>query len=239
MVKPRSMRLRHNFSPIPAKGIGYNDCPRGWIGPGMDRLGRKVRAVKSFIVFSFLLLGVVFYEVSGGADFEPETRESAAVEVDETTELALVEETTERTGQSIRERLSIALVAPQVDQDTLEPAAADVDTADPAAPVAEEDAAAVIAATFLTAIEEEVAQAPVQSTAEILSDLRQVSASRVNMRSGPGTNYGVLVTLTSGTTAEVIEESFDTSGDAWVLVRVRDTGQEGWMAARLMTPAGG
>lgn len=205
----------------------------------MDRLGRKVSAVKSFIVFSFLLLGIVFYEISGGSDFEPEARESAAVDVEETTELALAEETSETTGQSIRERLSIALVAPQVEQNTLEPVAADVDvTADPAT-AAEEDPAAVIAATFLTAIEEEVAEEPVQSTAEILSDLRQVAGSRVNMRAGPGTDYGVLVTLTGGTTAEVIEESYDTSGDAWVLVRVRDTGQEGWMAARLMTPVGG
>lgn len=193
-------------------------------------------AVKIFMALSFVLLGLAFYEMSGGADFEPEDHYAAEVETTETadqpTELALVEEAPARTGTTIRERLSTALVSPEVTQATLEPV--DPPAAEPEVEISDA-AAAVIAATFQTPVEEE----PEQSTADILADLRQVAGSRVNMRAGPGTNFGVLVTLNGGTTAEVIDESLDAGGEPWVLVRVRDTGQEGWMAARLMTPVGG
>ena len=47
-------------------------------------------------------------------------------------------------------------------------------------------------------------------------DLRAVSGSRVNMRTGPGTSYGVLDKLARGTQAEVIE----VTAEGWARIRV-------------------
>ena len=67
----------------------------------------------------------------------------------------------------------------------------------------------------------------------IFIDLRQVSGRRVNMRSGPGTNYGVLDKLTRGTQTEVIE----VNANGWVRIRVTTTDQVGWVSSRLLTPS--
>ncbi len=62
-------------------------------------------------------------------------------------------------------------------------------------------------------------------------DLRAVAGSRVNMRTGPGTQHGVLATLSRGARTEVLEEA-----EGWARVRAED-GRTGWMAARLLTGA--
>jgi uncharacterized protein YraI len=76
---------------------------------------------------------------------------------------------------------------------------------------------------------EPVVQAPTVVAAPL--DLRTVAGSRVNMRAGPGTNFGVLDTLAQGTEAEVIE--VDSNG--WAQIRITSTDQVGWMAERLLT----
>jgi uncharacterized protein YgiM (DUF1202 family) len=64
-------------------------------------------------------------------------------------------------------------------------------------------------------------------------DLRNVSASRVNMRQGPGTDFNVVAKLTLGTEVEVLRDQ----GDGWVKLRVVDSGRVGWMADHLLTAA--
>jgi len=64
-------------------------------------------------------------------------------------------------------------------------------------------------------------------------DLRQVSASRVNMRQGPGTDFSVVDRLTQGTAVEVLRDE----GTGWVELRVLDTGRVGWMADYLLAAA--
>lgn len=81
------------------------------------------------------------------------------------------------------------------------------------------------------AIVETVALSQVEEIEEIIKDIRAVDANRVNMRAGPGTNFGVLAKLTRGTEAEILEEN----DDGWVRLRVTDSGQVGWMAARLLS----
>jgi len=65
---------------------------------------------------------------------------------------------------------------------------------------------------------------------ELTLDLRAVSGNRVNVRTGPGTDYEVLDKLVRGTEAEVIE----ITADGWARIRVVGTGQVGWMAERLL-----
>ena len=188
-----------------------------------------------FMLVCFLFLGWAFYELSGGADFEPERRAEAepagvpapAPVVEEVlASVAEPEVVTETPEQSIQDRLATALVDVAVDNG--------------AAVVIE---AAAEAVTLPLAVEAPEEETPVEVVAEVVEpvvepapvDLRQVAGSRVNMRSGPSTDFSVLITLDGGTTTEVI----DRNDDGWVLVRVQGTGQEGWMAERLLEPVNG
>lgn len=73
---------------------------------------------------------------------------------------------------------------------------------------------------------------PAPVAAPIPLDLRAVAGSRVNMREGPGTGFGVIDTLPGGTEAEVIE----VNADGWARIRIIGTNQTGWMAERLLNP---
>ena len=62
-------------------------------------------------------------------------------------------------------------------------------------------------------------------------DLRQVTASRVNMRGGPGTIYPVVTQLLHDVAVEVLEDS----GTGWLHLRVVEGEQTGWIAASLIS----
>jgi len=174
------------------------------------------------MITTFLGLGLVFYEMSGGADFEPQSWDDVVV-ADATADSAPAAQPQVTRGQTAS---LIAVSAPAIEETTLEPTLA-VATAPAAEPVAE---VVVAEETIETQIVEEVLTAAVETPA---ADMRYVAGSRVNMRTGPSTNYGVLDTLTRGTEAEVIE--VDDFG--WARVRITETGQIGWMAERLLTDA--
>lgn len=152
--------------------------------------------MNKFIIGTFLILGFGFYELSGGSDFEPDTRplEQAVVST-KSLELVPFDEPV----------VTRAAVKPSI------------------APIQE---VAVIAASL------EVAPT-VEAIAEITVglDLRSVSGIRVNMRSGPGTGYGVVDTLPRGTETEVVE----VNADGWARIRVISTDQSGWMSAQFLT----
>jgi len=57
-----------------------------------------------------------------------------------------------------------------------------------------------------------------------------VTASYLNLRTGPGSNHAVVVGLARGAEAELIERA----GNGWVRVRVSGTGQEGWAFSRYL-----
>lgn len=65
------------------------------------------------------------------------------------------------------------------------------------------------------------------------ADLRRVRGSRVNMRGGPGTSYSVLGVLTKGQQVEVLRGN----DSGWVKLRDQDSGQVGWMAAKMLEEA--
>ena len=173
-----------------------------------------------FIVFTFLMLGWTFYELSGGADFEPERR--IVAEVQDTAEPTPSDAGVEVTRTATTQLVSLTLpVTQEVPAATVTPASVteptDVEVA------TEETVAAVVEEIVEAAPEPVVEEAPV--------DLRAVAGSWVNMRSGPGTNFDVLDTLPGGTEAEVME----VNADGWARIRILSSGQEGWMAERLLT----
>lgn len=189
--------------------------------------------VGKFIIFTFLMLGWTFYEMSGGADFVPESRIVAQAEAapapaaepvtpqvtrGDTSNLVLISlpvtqqtDETPGTAEVIPARVSVTEEIPTTE--------AEVNSA------RSDDVSAAVAAI--------IAEQPEAETIleEPQLDLRLVAGSWVNMRSGPSTSFGVLETLPEGTEAEVLE----LSDNGWARIRITETGLEGWMAERLLT----
>ena len=57
-----------------------------------------------------------------------------------------------------------------------------------------------------------------------------------NMRSGPGTIYGVIATVTVGDRVQILNQGSDRGGYVWYEVYVPQTGGKGWIAAQLINP---
>lgn len=173
--------------------------------------------MNKFIAFSFLVLGVGFYELSGGSDFVPETRGDAPV-----------------------------LVTRAQPLETVSPAIAEPVIADPAkvAAVTENDSVQLVSyrsdepVTELPKIDLSKFDAPEpqpevveQATAGFIgTDIRQVTGNRVNVRGGPGTDFDVVAQAVLGDEVEVIIDD----GTGWVQLRF-EGGQTGWMADFLLS----
>lgn len=67
--------------------------------------------------------------------------------------------------------------------------------------------------------------------AEAAPEIRRVKGRAVNLRSGPGTTFGILTTLVRDTEIEVL----DAPGNGWVQLRPVAGGPTGWMAEYLLT----
>lgn len=201
--------------------------------------------MKKFIVLTFLFLGWGFYEMSGGADFAPDDRNIETAAAAEAAPEPAPEELVAR-ASTRSTVIDVPKVAPASQQRggaaeaVVVQAALTTDTPEVApqeAPIQFESlvAGAPRVADILPDTEIAVS-APLSAPTltqepRVSGEIRQVAGNRVNMRSGPGTNYGVLVTLTRGTDVEVLE--VDANG--WARLRSIGTGQEGWMAERLLT----
>lgn len=185
--------------------IGANNSGRS------DSVGGALMG--KFIVFTFLMLGWAFYELSGGSDFEPQVRDVAEVEV--------IEQRPAVTRSSAAPAL-ISLNLPALDQ--------------VAAPAVNAEVIATITPASAPLPQEVVSPEPAAEPVAVVVeepvlDLRAVAASRVNMRAGPGTNFDVLNAFDRGTEAEVL--LVDATG--WAQIRILQSGEIGWMAERLLT----
>jgi len=196
--------------------------------------------MSKFVFGTFMVLGLAFYILSDGPDFVPEERVVAEVEpeiikepvvgveeiavVEPVEDEPVVEVQTTRADTSALLNLSTAELTPT------EPEPVFTSLATPLAEPETNDADVV--AVLATLVDDVTKDLAVEVAAvEPDLDMRFVSGSRVNMRSGPGTNYSVLDTLDGGTAAEVLE--VDTSG--WARIRLPDSNRIGWMAERLLT----
>lgn len=181
--------------------------------------------MKSFILLTFLFLGLAFYELSGGQEFEPEVRPSAAVAEVETTLLPSPEVVTRDEPDTIADVGTL----PNVPETVAQPLIAEV--VSPEVEEAEEAVAAAIAAALAAPAPEVVEEQPVLvSLASPLLDQRLVDASSLNVRAGPSTNDRVVTKLNRNEPVIVLSEL----DDGWALVRIGDAGTEGWVAARFL-----
>jgi uncharacterized protein YgiM (DUF1202 family) len=161
--------------------------------------------MKSYVWLIFALMGWVYYEMSGGADFVPAERQVAVVEL-EAPEIVTRADTT--TLMSVSSSNTVA--QPEVSD--------------------EEILRAVAQAVALDAVEPDVI-AVVEAVVKPELDIREVAGSRVNLRMGPGTGFDVITTLDGGTKIEVLT----VDEDGWANVSTVDRGIEGWMAERLLS----
>eukprot|EP01013_Petalomonas_cantuscygni_P018093 TRINITY_DN35432_c0_g1_i1.p2 TRINITY_DN35432_c0_g1~~TRINITY_DN35432_c0_g1_i1.p2 ORF type:complete len:214 (-),score=54.96 TRINITY_DN35432_c0_g1_i1:937-1578(-) len=208
-----------------------------------------------FIVLTFLFLGWGFWEMSGGSDFVPESgapQMAASAEVGGTelvtrastmsSEIALNTASSD-TMQIVRASLATAPGEPAAADAVATQAAYEAPSTNEGIPMGDEvymfESLVEGAPTVADILpESEIAvimpqgssrdEAPVADASAV--SLRQVAGSRVNMRSGPSTSFGVVTTLDGGTEVEV----FEVEG-GWARLRSIATGDEGWMAERLLT----
>lgn len=214
--------------------------------------------MKSFIFVSFAFLAFAFYEMSGGADFQPPVAPTPPMAESQTA----VAPTPSANSQPVQAATLVASPAITPVDDVLPPAvvAAVGDPAIQAAADLEQigtsfgqgltlfpDSDPIAQPLMLASLEQGVAglrDAPVTGVEPVLpqvaqpvtppADIREVRGTRVNMRDGPGTIYPVIMRLTLGKEVEVLGES----GTGWLRLRVLPERTTGWVAASLISKAG-
>lgn len=170
--------------------------------------------MNKYVVISFVVMGVMFYELSGGSDFEPGSN-SIVVFADPkpvVTSPEAAPATVARAATNAADLTEIAPARALIEPDVQTPA---VDL------ISKEVEAAVVVAASLT---ENV-------PADAEPDLRFVDGDRVNMRGGPGTGYAVVGRLVRNDMVEIIMDE----GNGWLHLRDTATGDEGWIADFLVT----
>lgn len=203
-----------------------------------------------YVLVSFAFLGWAFYELSGGADFEPRGLRSQKPEP-----VAAASGPAPAPPPRIESVAPAELVRRTAVKTTVAPRAAP----EPALPEAAADAEIVtrlaqVGANFgagislappregqalmLAALTGESAPQPSDSddasqaaAAEPQPDIREITATRVNMRNGPGTNYPILTRLDMGHRVEILESS----GTGWLRLRILPEQTMGWVAASLIS----
>lgn len=198
-----------------------------------------------FVFLSLIFLVWAFYEVSGGADFEPEEperiakykaleaeRAAAAAEAERLRKAAIAEKARQREAERAVVQSAAFVLTPPADEN-VELAALTTQTplvrretlfSNPT-PTPEGERASIAP--------DPMAKTEVVEKDEVMeppADRRKVRANRVNMRGGPGTNYGVLGKLVRGDEVIVLQDP----GHGWVELRVVEDGRIGWMSARLL-----
>ncbi|KIC12489.1 ligand-binding protein SH3 [Leisingera sp. ANG-M1] len=198
-----------------------------------------------FVLVSFAFLGWGFYELSGGADFEPPKRpepvaaaETAAPQPARITAASLTAQpvlTRRSQVQASSRPAADPALRQRVAAEQLASAAGVLASSQTAFSHAPAPGGLQLASLDggLAAITAAPAAQPLaaQPEPEPFLDLRSIRASRVNMRQGPGTNYPVITRLLGGDEVIVLEDS----GTGWLHLRAPDKGQVGWIAASLVS----
>ena len=180
--------------------------------------------MKTYVWLTFGLMGWIYYEMSGGADFVPEQRAVAAAEVEDAPEVVTRSDTTTLLSVSASNAPARPLIEEVVVEIAQEDEPTDVTTLE------EADTALAEMPVTEPVAEPEVDMAAAQQP-EAVTDIREVAGSRVNMRTGPGTSFDVITTLDGGTALEVLS----VNENGWANVATVDRRVEGWMAERLLT----
>lgn len=182
-------------------------------------------SMNKYILIAFAVMVMAFYELSGGADFEPGKNslvifaEPKPIQPTPLPRPEIVARANTDTGLS-----GLTDIAPA--RALIEPAA--TDPAPVVVPVALETEIAVETPEPVLVPSSERLSDP-----EPQSDLRFVDGDRVNVRGGPGTDYAVVGKLFRNDMVEILADE----GNGWLHLRDTVTGEEGWIADWLVTAA--
>lgn len=206
-----------------------------------------------FIVTSFALLGLAFYVLSGGADYEPapgslqamadrpqpQGRTAPERPAPPSRSLAEIEATMDnlrRTeAKTETEELPVTLAATRMDGAGLIAAEANRPKGEllsldlPDDPMTMTRDIAVDTLAEGNGVESALAVALGQPRYES-SDLRWVGETMVDLRAGPGLSFDTVTRITKGTEVVVIEDP----GHGWLKVQVTGDYQTGWVAEWLL-----
>ncbi|MBY6002883.1 SH3 domain-containing protein [Salipiger bermudensis] len=198
-----------------------------------------------FIVMTFGFLSLAWYEMSGGAEFEPGTQtvnlptidfasaesdemlaaEAARAETVDLTTVAPAAATQAKADRPAVDKLGVTLAsAAAVPQPAVEP-----EKAVEVAALDTRSDATVEGAT----VERVVFGAEPEPVLAPELDLRRVTGNVVNMRNGPSTGFPVVSQLRRGDEVEVLADP----GEGWVKLQVLETNRVGWMSARFLRAA--
>lgn len=189
--------------------------------------------MKTFILLTFGFLGFAFYEMSGGADFEPASARLAATdnaeaEVEQVAQAAaeapaaVIASSTESITK-IDSTPSVTRVALNLTNIADAQEAATPQAAATARIIDSSETPQIILPSLIATTNDAAFSAD--------GDVRTVSGNRVNVRGGPSTDYGIVSKLTRGVEVRILEDN----GDGWVRMQPVDGGEAGWMADFLLT----
>lgn len=202
--------------------------------------------MKSVILLTFGFLGFALYQMSGGAEFVPasESKVTLSGAIVPNEPAVLVAETlppADKVADPVVTRVALDLTTLQpadkakaITQEELQEVAA-LATPDSATETVPSNVNVLESGTTPAIIPSLIVPndtgTVIQASAPATNNFRMVKGSRVNVRNGPGTDYGVVTKLVKGDTVEILEDS----GDGWVRMRPVDGGPSGWMADFLLT----
>ena len=190
-----------------------------------------------FIAIAFGFLGLAFYELSGGSDFDGEALRLSRVEVGTVKQgLPKIADAAKDIGSDDAEfevsRSALNLVSEEKSKiiasvvTLTQPEKIEATPASLVVDVVEEPLGELILPSLI--VEPEAFEV---ITSTSIQDVRIVSVDRVNVRSGPSTDYEVVGRLTRG----VEVEELDDNGDGWIEMRSLDGVTFGWMADFLLS----
>ena len=189
-----------------------------------------------FIAIAFGFLGLAFYELSGGSDFDGEALRLSRVEVGTVKQgLPKIADAAKDIGSDDAEFEVSRAALNLVSEEKSKIIASVVTLAQP------EKIEATPASLVVDVVEEPLGELILPSlivepeafeviTSTSIQDVRIVSVDRVNVRSGPSTDYEVVGRLTRGVEVEVLDDN----GDGWIEMRSLDGVTFSWMAEFLL-----
>ena len=211
--------------------------------------------MKRFILVSFAFLAVAFYQMSGGADFEPRVETVPLATSIKVTETQTLSKSGQVQAASLIARPAVtsiltARVAKPTPVTFVQPGKPVVETAvarvqdTPVVPDSHPFAQTLVLASLEQGLAGLTTSAPlpaptpdpaavVVAPVVVPADIRKITATRVNMRDGPGTTYPVLTRLTLGHEVEIL----DTPGNGWLRLRTLPEQRVGWISASLVSKA--
>lgn len=199
-----------------------------------------------FVLISFAFLAFVFYEMSGGSDFDAEQLRQSRVDAPDVIETAQVQDSgvaqvPESSSEDVtRVSLSLTSVNDVLRPTNLrtQPARETPEVEEPEIALSEEEPEIILPSLIVdrSAItpvdfgnsDERPLVAPVVESGDF--DVRSVSGNSVNVRGGPGTSFSVVNRMVRGDQVEILQNP----GDGWVQLRPVGGGPVGWMAEFLL-----